>query len=127
MRTLALMLLAGAALCGTAQAQRFSPISGGKLVEICSSRDKTSIETCNAYIDGVSDTVAFYQSIRPRDGSKGPALPTDAYICVPAGTTGLQQREAVVAWSKKHPEDMRRQATGVVLRALRDTYPCSGG
>ena len=119
-------LLAAATLCGTAQAQRFSPISGAKLVEICSSRDKASIEACTAYIDGVSDSVAFYQTIRPRDGSKGPALPTDAYICVPTGTTGVQQREAVVAWAKKNPGDMNRQATGVVLRALRDTYRCAG-
>lgn len=127
MRALVLILLAGVAICGAAQAQRFSPISGAKLVEICSARDKASVEACTAYIDGVSDSVAFYQTIRPRDGSKGPALPTDAYICVPTGTTGVQQREAVIAWSKRHPDDMRRQATGVVLRALRDTFPCSGG
>lgn len=126
MKNLAVVLLAGAALCGTAQAQRFSPISGAKLVEICSARDKASVEACTAYIDGVSDSVAFYQTIRPRDGSKGPALPTDAYICVPTGTTGVQQREAVVAWAKKNPGDMNRQATGVVLRALRDTYRCAG-
>ena len=130
MRTTLLALLALTALCGTApyntaRADRFSPITGGKLVELCTGKDKGVVGDCTAYVNGISDTVAFYQDLRPRDASKGAVLP--AYICVPTAATGEQLREAVVAWSKKHPDDMGRQASGVVLRALRDTYPCQGG
>ncbi len=124
MRTILLTL---AALCGAAQynparADRFSSITGGKLIEVCTGKDKGVVGDCTAYIDGISDTVSFYQDLRPRDASKGAVLP--AYICVPTATTGVQLREAVVTWSKTHPDDMKRQASGVVLRALRDTYPC---
>ena len=122
MRTMLLTLLALTALCGTARADRFSSISGGKLIEVCTGKDKGVVGDCTAYIDGISDTVSFYQDLRPRDASKGAVLP--AYICVPTATTGVQLREAVVAWSKTHPDDLKRQASGVVLRALRDTYPC---
>lgn len=121
-----LLALAGVlALSGAAQADRFSAISGAKLIEICTGRDKGVVGDCTAYIDGISDAASFYQSLRPRDGSKGAALPE--YICVPASATGVQLREAVVAWAKKNQGDMGRQASGVVLRALRDTFPCAGG
>ena len=125
MRTTLLTLLALTALCGTARADRFSPITGGKLIELCTGKDKGVVGDCTAYVNGISDAVAFYQDLRPRDASKGAVLP--AYICVPTATTGEQLRESVVTWSKKHPDDMGRQASGVVLRALRDTYPCQGG
>ena len=127
MRTTLLALLALTALCGTARAERFSQTTGGRLVELCSGKDKSSVDDCTGYIVGISDAVAFYQDLRPRDGSKGAALPAAAYICIPTSVTSAQLREGVVAWSKKNPNDMGRQASGVVLRALRDTYPCQGG
>ena len=107
-----------------AQAQRYTAISGGKLVQFCTSRDKLQMAECNTYIQGLSDAATFYQELMPRDGSKGARLP--AYICVPASTTETQLREAVVAWAKQHAGDMQKQASGVVLRALRDTYRCQG-
>lgn len=125
MKTILLAMSALVVLCGTARAERFSAITGGKLIEVCTGRDKGVVGDCTAYIDGISDSVAFYQTLRPRDGSKGAALPE--YVCVPTSTTGVQLREAVVAWSKKHPDDMGRQASGFVLKALRDTFPCAGG
>ena len=44
----------------------------------------------------------------------------------PTAVTGVQMREAVVGWAKSHPDVLRRQASGVVLRALHDLYKCSG-
>lgn len=118
------VLLAGFALAGTAQAQRQSPITGAKLVESCSSKDKTALEACEAYIEGVSDSVLVYQSLRPQDGSKGPAFSSNAYICIPASTTGVQIRDAWLTWAKQNSGDLSRHATPLVLRALRDTHPC---
>ena len=125
MKTTLSILLATAALCGPAGAERFSSITGGKLVELCTGKDKGVVGDCTAYINGVSDAASFYQTLLPRDGSKGGQLP--GYVCVPTGATGVQLREAVVAWSKRKPDDLGRQASGVVLNALRDTFPCQGG
>jgi hypothetical protein len=112
------------ALCGPAQAQRLSNLTGQKLAEMCAGRDARMVEACTAYIDGIADSSAFYQRLRPADGSKGAALP--GYICVPGSITGIQLREAFVQWFRKHAGDARRQASGVVLRALDETYLCPG-
>jgi Rap1a immunity proteins len=117
-------LLALAAAVGSAHAERFSAIDGSRLITICTGRDKGVVADCTAYINGVSDAVSFYQNLRPADGSKGGRLP--AYICVPTAITGVQLREAVVGWAKSHPESQRLQASGVVLRALHDTFKCQG-
>lgn len=112
------------ALSGMAQAQRFSNLSGGKLVEYCSSSNRAAVEACTAYVDGVSDTASFYQFLLPADGSKGQKLPD--YICVPGPTTGPQLRETVVGWARRHPDALRDSAAKVTMRALNDTYPCQG-
>jgi hypothetical protein len=117
-------LLALVAAVGSAHAERFSAIDGSRLITICTGRDKGVVADCTAYINGVSDAVSFYQNLRPADGSKGGRLP--AYICVPTAITGVQLRDAVVGWAKSHPESQRLQASGVVLRALHDTFKCQG-
>ncbi len=120
------LLIALALLCagGAAQAQRFSNLSGEKLVQLCTSRDARAVEGCTAYIDGIADTSAFYQTLRPGNGSKGAPLP--GYICIPATTTGVQLRQAVIDWFKKHPDQGQKQASGIVLRALDETFLCPG-
>lgn len=112
------------AWAGPAHAERFSPIDGGKLVSLCTGHDKGVVADCTAYINGVSDAASFYQNLRPADGSKGGKLP--AYLCLPTTITGVQMRDAVVNWAKSHPESQRLQASGLVLRALHDTYKCQG-
>jgi hypothetical protein len=127
MKTLVLGLTALLAVGGAAQAQnqnRISNISGAKLVELCTSRNPAVVEQCTSYISGVSDTISFYQFVRPMDGSKGPRLPD--YICVPGPTTGPQLREAVVKWVRDHANAGREPAAQVTIRALNDTYLCPG-
>ena len=123
MRTVLLAAAAALAFSGQAYAQRESNINGQRLAAICTG-DRASMEGCEAYIDGVADAAEFYQLLRPEDGSKGATLP--AYICVPKATTGAQLREAVVAWYRRHEDNANRQASGVVLRALDDTFHCPG-
>lgn len=124
MKLLLASLAVLAACAGSAHAERFSPIDGGKLVSLCTGRDKGVVADCTAYINGVSDAASFYQNLRPADGSKGGKLP--AYLCLPTTITGVQMRDAVVNWAKSHPESQRLQASGLVLRALHDTFKCQG-
>ncbi len=120
-----LIAAAVAAIAVPAQAERFSALNGAKLVELCTGRDKSAQSDCTAYIEGISDTVSFYQKLRPKDGSKGAALPE--YVCVPDSVTGLQLRETVVNWAKAHASLLpATQASGIVLRAINATYACPG-
>ena len=128
MRTMVLgAVLLGLGWLGVASpalAQREARINGQRLVALCEAKDKTAVEACTAYIDGVADGVAFYQRIMPADGSKGGKLPN--YVCIQAAVTGTEMRQTVVAWLKKHPERANQQASGVVINALNDSYLCPG-
>ena len=124
MKILFLAAVALVALSGAAQAQRFSNLTGQRLVEMCGSRDTNLVESCTAYIDGIADSAGFYQGLRPADGSKGAPLP--GYICIPKEVTGIRLRNSVVQWFRKHADQANRQASGIVLRALDDTYLCPG-
>ncbi len=124
MKLLLASLTALIAVAGSAHAERFSAIDGSRLIGLCTGRDRGVVAECTAYINGVSDAASFYQNLRPADGSKGGKLP--AYICLPTNITGVQMREAVVGWARAHSESLRLQASGVVLRALHDTYKCEG-
>ncbi|MBV9750446.1 MAG: hypothetical protein JO157_16695 [Acetobacteraceae bacterium] len=123
-------VLAGAALLGVlavvpaahAEGYRYSPLSGERLMYVCTKGSNALIGACNAYLDGVSDAITSYQAARPQDGRKGAPLP--AYICVPGHLTGPQLRQAVVAWGEQHRNELNGQASAVVIRALLQTYPC---
>ena len=112
------------ALGGTAQAQRFSNLTGARLGETCTSQNRNSQEACTAYLDGISDAISFYQRLLPADGSRGGKLPD--YVCVPGPTTGPQLREAYVSWLRQHSEAQRQPAAQAAMRALNDTYVCQG-
>lgn len=124
MKSIGLAAFGLTALVGTAYAQRVSPLTGGKLGNICISKDHGQVETCRAYLDGISDTISFYQVIRPSDGSKGGKLPD--YVCVPKMTTGPQLQETYVAWLRAHKEAQQQSAAQAAIRAFNDSYPCPG-
>ena len=120
-------VLAGAALLAAlaatpAHADRYSPLSGEKLMQVCTRGSTALVGACDAYIDGVSDAITSYQAARPQDGRKGAPLP--AYICVPGHLTGPQLRQTVVAWGEQHRNELNGQASAVVIRALLQTYAC---
>ncbi len=115
-------VLSLAAAVGTAHAARFSALDGNRLIGLCAGRDRGMAAECTAFINGVSDAASSYQELRPADGSKGDRLP--AYICVPTEVTGVQMRQTVISWARAHPESQGLQASGVVLRALHDSYKC---
>jgi len=124
MKTLLILATFAALLPATAHAQRMSNLTGQKLVELCTSKDRSAVEGCTAFIDGIADTTAYYQRLRPANGTKGAALP--GYICVPGPTTGVQLRQTVIDFARKNPDQGTRQASGIVLRALDAAYLCPG-
>ena len=124
MKVVGLTVLAVLAIGGTAQAQRFSNITAGRLGDLCISQNRGQLEACTAYLDGVSDAISFYQRLQPSDGSRGGKLPD--YVCVPGPTTGPQLRETYVAWLRKHRDAQQQPAANAAMRALNDTYLCEG-
>ncbi len=123
MKWFAFSLIAFLALGGTAQAQRFSALTGGKLGNLCISSDRSSSEACTAYLDGISDSISFYQRLMPSSGEKG-KLPD--YVCVPGATTGVQIRQAYIGWLRQHTEAQRQPAAQAAMRALNDSFHCQG-
>lgn len=124
MRALPVALALSIAVASSAHAERFLKLTGAKLIETCTSRDKGVIGDCTAYIEGISDAISFYQVSRPADGSKGGRLPD--YICVPTAVAGPQLRDTVIAYAKANPDKLGIQASGIVIRALNDKYSCPG-
>jgi len=113
---LAVPLLAGAM---PAYAQRTSRVDGNKLLQVCTS--KTGTTGCEAYISGVSDTIALLQR---GDLEAAPSAKISAMLCVPKSAAGPELRATVINWLQQHPNNRRSQAAQVVYRALREKYGC---
>ncbi|HTR16571.1 MAG TPA: Rap1a/Tai family immunity protein [Acetobacteraceae bacterium] len=112
----ATVLLAGIALLaagGTAEAQRASPVDGNKLLGICT-RGQSGAAPCDAYINGVADAAVALAG----EGK--------LQLCIPQTVTGIQMRDVTVKWLRAHPEERQHQAGVLVLRALREAFPCKG-
>lgn len=123
MKSIAFAVLVLVEFSGAAHAQRLSALTGGKLGNLCISNDRNSAEACTAYLDGISDSISFYQRLMPSGGERG-KLPD--YVCVPASTTGVSIREAYVNWLRSHADAQRQPAAQAAMRALNDTYHCPG-
>ena len=103
-----------------ASAQRVSPITGGKLLGVCTGGGSAPT-ACDAYVSGIADTVALMQAMAPE--SHG-AMRVPAIVCIPGPTTGVQLRQTVVTWLRRNPNMASQQAAPLVVRALREAYPC---
>ncbi len=111
-RWLALMVVLLAAT--PAAAQRVSSVSGARLLGICTG---PQVGLCDAFIGGVSDTVATADALPDHAGH--------AFgICIKREVTGRQLRETVVGWLKGHRDDADRAAVDMTLQALKAAYPC---
>ena len=111
-RWLALLVVLLAAT--PAAAQRVSTVSGAKLLGICTSPQPG---LCDAFIGGVSDTVATVDALPDHTNH---ALG----ICIKRAVTAPQLRETVVGWLKGHRDDADRSAVDMTLQALKAAYPC---
>ena len=120
-RILAGVLLAGAAVAGTAQAQdrpvgRLTHLPAAALLRFCQSPQ--TVKVCDAYVSGISDGITLVETVA------GPNTARKA--CIPQAS-GTQLRGSVVAWMSKHPERLSADVGPVVYDALTEAFPCTGG
>ena len=103
------------------QPTRNSRIDGNKLLQICTARNIALVQGCEAYINGVSDSVALYQHAASEPNSQVKLADT---LCVPPDVTGAQLREGVVRWLGAHAGDRNHPSAAIVFHVLHETYPC---
>ena len=87
---------------------------GADVINRCIETSTDSASFCFAYIAAVYDRVRAYEtwlSIRE--------------FCIPADTPQGELRDVVVAHIEAHPNDRLGQGASVVIRALKEHYPCA--
>jgi len=91
-------------------------LSGTDLLYVCTEDFKGwEDRLCALYVEGASDGIgvsAHYFS----DGS----LP----FCAPDRFTGTQLRKVVLKYLDEHPEELHLAATGLIMTALIEAFPC---
>ena len=92
-------------------------------MSLCANSDQRWVEACKAYLDGINQTVALYQRLRPQNGSAGGTLPE--YICVPPEVNGERLRQLVLDWGRAHRDSLNDQGINVAIWAMRDRYKCN--
>lgn len=112
----ALVLLFGSG-GGTAHAQRLTKLDGNRLLALCDTRNPASARGCEAYIDGIADSLTI--ASRPSNG----AHPANS-ACIPPDLTAPQLRESLVSWLKANAKDRNHPAAEIVQHVLRENYPC---
>lgn len=88
--------------------------TGATLYARCTSSKAEDEAICTAYITGVADVVSTGQSTK--------TLPP--LVCTPDGTTIDKYKDAVVAYLKANPDDRSLAASGQVIGALSEAFPC---
>jgi len=116
-RTLMVAALA-VGVASPALAQRVSPLTAGKFLEICSRSAGTQI--CDAYISGIADAGALSKVSGRNEGDAGAV----AGFCIPRGVAGAEMRAKVVVWLRGHQSVLTAPVGEGVFAALHDAYPC---
>ena len=113
----ALIVAFGASEAGAAQTERLTKLDGNRLLAVCDTRNPASARGCEAYIDGIADSLTI--ASRPING----AHPANS-ACIPPDLTAPQLRESLVSWLKANAKDRNHPAAEIVLHVLRENYPC---
>jgi len=108
-----------------AHAQRMSKITGGELLSICSASQfsNAKVQNCEAYLDGVADTVAGFMRFGPKDAH---GKPLENEICIPPAVTAKDLRLGVIKALHQQPNLQARLAVEAVHRIFHQIYPCNG-
>jgi hypothetical protein len=89
-------------------------VRGAEVINRCTEKSAESGSFCFAYIGGVFDSVRAYETwLNIKE------------FCIPAGTPQSELRDVVVAHIEKNPNDRLGQGASVVIRALKQRYPCA--
>lgn len=116
--TLALALTAA-----TATTASHADVNGNGLLELCGDpRESNGHNLCAFYSLGVVDGLEFGAAgAAGRTGLDTSAVKT---ICPPAGYTGIQLADIVLKWLEDNPANRAEHGALVVIRAMRDAFPC---
>ncbi|GBQ68804.1 hypothetical protein AA103196_2045 [Ameyamaea chiangmaiensis NBRC 103196] len=118
MKRIVLALALTACAATPALAQRVSPLTAGKFVQICSRQAGAQI--CDAYISGIADAGALSKVSAKNEGDAGAI----AGFCIPNATTGAEMRAKVVTWLRGHDSVLGAPVGEGVFAALHDAWPC---
>lgn len=89
-------------------------VRGAEVVNRCTETSPESGSFCFAYLAGVFDSVRAYETwLNIRE------------FCIPTGTPQADLRDVVVAHIQKNPNYRLAQGASVVIRALKERYPCA--
>lgn len=88
-------------------------IDGDRLLEYCGGGDDLSRGACSGYVAGAIDMIAAINLARRR-----------VLVCIPPEVELKQLTAVVVARLLDHPELRRYAATGQIIIALGEAYPC---
>ena len=105
-------------LANTADAQRVSKITAGKLAEICGSPKGRGL--CDAYIAGVSDALAGAKHFEAASSNGSDVGAT----CIPADVSTDTLRSTVHDFLAAHADARGKPAAVPVVDALHAAYPC---
>lgn len=123
-------IIAACAL-GTGHSAEAQSISGNELLETCSSDDDVYAGFCIGYILGAIEGESFGAFVVVN--SLTPGLDTDdtnrtisSYLqhCTPSDASNQQLRDIMVKYLAEHPAQRHNSARGLILKALRDAFPC---
>ncbi len=92
-----------------AHAQRESPVTGNKLLALCTT---AATANCDAYLSGVADAIAA-------QGRE------HAMACIPNAVSGSQLREVMLRFLHAHPEQLQLKAATLSTKAFSSSFPCS--
>lgn len=120
---------AGAALCvATSQPSQAQAVyvTGNQLKRDCNPAANDDLKPffearCMQYILGVNDGVRMGVNVASVLGDR----PGDYFLCVPNGVEVGQLVQIVKAYLDQHPEDLHKNAAGLVTFALTAHYRCS--
>jgi hypothetical protein len=111
-----LLIAAAIILGGLAHDAKAGPVilSGSDLLESCTSKLELQQVYCDAYVQGVVDTLKVV----------GEGV-YDAVVCVPANSGAEQTRDVVVLYLQAKQSNPSEKAAAVsVARALAEAWPC---
>ena len=104
------------AMLQTGEIYTESYFSGETFLDLCRSQQPVAISGCWRYINGVIDALSAASSMT--DGKV-------ERLCIPTLATNPDRADRVKGYLLLHPEEQKSNAASVVIKALREAWPCT--
>lgn len=79
---------------------------------------------CTGYIKGFDDLEIIYASILAGPKAQEKDVKKYSLYCLTTGTTNVQLAKAIINYLKNHPTELNENASIVVAKAFRASFPC---